>query len=960
MHVPLSGFRRTDLNGRWSLELFDSPDDVPAAALTGIRPNAVQVAVPGNWTMQDLRRADGEVFVDGPHYTNVQMPFDGPPPRLPERNPTGVYRRTVTVAADWVSGSVVLHVAGAESVHAVYVNGRFAGYGTDSRLPSEYDVGPLVSPGLNEVAVVVVRYSAHSYIEDQDQWWMAGLHRSVWIESRPDVHIADIRVATDFDRDTGAGSVAATAVVDFGGRPTAGWSVRWALRDPSGLSAGGEIDSLVPLPQVRQTGGRVADSGSGRDRAGADSGSGRDRADAGARWDLGRADAWSAETPRLYTVAVTLVSPDGTVTQRETQRVGLRRVEVVDRQLLVNGQPIRIFGVNRHDHHPDRGKAVTVTDMRSDLRLMRRHNISAVRTSHYPSDDAFYSLCDEFGFYVVDEANIEGHAYEDSICDDRSYRDAFVDRGARMVQRDRNHPSVIVWSLGNETGYGANHDDLARWIRRHDPSRPLHYEPAVSRGGWEYGGDTVSDIVCPMYPPIDAIGSYGAAGAGRRPLIMCEYSHAMGNSNGSLADYWDAIEATPGLQGGFLWEWKDQALRQRLEEGGVRLAYGGQFGDAPHDGNFVADGLMSADGEPHPAMREVAWVYRPVAVTRNGEGLRIENRRDFTPLSDLWAHWELLVHGEVVDRGELAVPVLAPGSSATVPLPHAARAEHPGCDVHLTVRWVTAHDAWFASAGHMVAWDQIELAGARRRPVRPLVGCSADALVAPALNLWRAPTDNDGFKLMPELTERLGVGGRALNRWRHAGLDCRPADELVAHRVRVERDDHGTTYRHTVVVGEALADLPRIGVQFELPPRFRGLRWYGRGPHENYPDRNHSAMLGVWSGEPDELPYLVPQEFGLRTDCRWIELIDPKAREAVRIDVLQPAAMHFSAIHHRARDLFDAPTRSALRRREGLVVCLDSAHRGLGTASCGPGVAPRYRIPAGRYAFAYRVRLIAV
>ena len=938
MHVPLAGLRRQGLDGIWSLEMFPSPDEVLAEALTGPRPGAAEVAVPGNWTMQELADSRGAPFVDRPHYTNIRMPFDGPPPRLPERNPAGVYRRAVTVPDGWTAGRVVLHIAGAESVHAVYINGRFAGYGTDSRLPSEYDVGHLLAPGSNELAIVVVRYSAHSYIEDQDQWWMAGLHRTVWIESRPIVHIGDIRVSADFDPATGAGMVTAAAVVDFSGALEPGWSVRFSLQDPSGSAVG--VSSVAPVASV------LAPERSGLG--------------AGARWDLDQAKSWSAETPRLYNVTAELIDPDGTVAQREDQRVGVRRVQVSDRQLLVNGRPIRIFGVNRHDHHPDRGKAVTVEDMRDDLQLMRLHNINAVRTSHYPNDDAFYSLCDELGFYVVDEANIEGHAHEDTICDDPAYRAAFVDRGARMVQRDRNHPSVIVWSLGNETGYGANHDALAGWIRETDPSRPLHYEPAIDRQGWEDGGEAATDIVCPMYPQVDAIRSYGEAGAGRRPLIMCEYSHAMGNSNGSLADYWNVIEATPGLQGGFLWEWKDQALRQQLPDGTVRLAYGGQFGDEPHDGNFVADGLVSADLVPHPAMREVAWVYRPVAVTCDGGGLRIENRRSFTGLADLRARWQLLVDGEAADRGVLAVPPIAGHSSVTLPLPKPALDALPDRDVHLTVTWETVADSWFAPAGHVASWDQVELAAARTPARSPSGGSSADHLVTPALNLWRAPTDNDGFKLMPELSERLGVGGLALRRWKQAGLHVRPADELVAHRVQVEREAHYTAFHHTVDVPEAFADLPRIGVQFELPPRFRAVRWYGRGPHENYPDRNRSATMGVWHGSPDELPYLVPQEFGLRTGCRWLEIIDPDDREAVRIEVLRPATMQASAIYHRASDLFEASTRSEVRRRDGLVVCLDAEHRGLGTASCGPGVLPEYRIAAGRHEFSYRVSLASL
>ncbi len=931
MHVPLSGVRRRSLDGQWSLEMFDHPDRVPAAALAGTRPNAVGVAVPGNWTMQDLGG-----FVDLPHYTNVQMPFPGPPPRLPDRNATGVYRRSITVPAGWMKRRTVLHVGGAESVHAVYVNARFVGYGTDSRLPSEYDIGRYLNPGENELAIVVVRYSAHSYVEDQDQWWMAGLHRSVWLESRPAVHIADLPVDVDYDPGTGVGTVQATTVVDFGGAPASGWSVRSTLSDPSGRRVGRMHDGAVPHRDAQPYVFRGFQVES--------------------RWQVPRAKAWSAETPQLYTVTVELVDPRGRVVHTETQSIGIRRVEVRDRRLLVNAQAPWIFGVNRHDHHPDRGKAVSRDDMLADLQAMRAHNISAIRTSHYPNDDAFYELCDEFGFYLVDEANIESHGNNMSLCHDPRYREAWLARGARMVQRDRNHPSIILWSLGNESGYGDNHDALAGWIRRADPTRPLHYEDAVRTKGWVDGGIQATDLVCPMYPTIDAIREYGEAGIGTRPLIMCEYSHAMGNSNGSLADYWDVISATPGLQGGFLWEWKDHGLRQRLPDGRVRLAYGGQFGDTPNDCNFVADGLMSADLEPHPAMREVAWVYRPVTVTSVRSGLRIENRQSFLGLEGLRATWELLVDGEVRRTGVLKTPRIAAATSAVVPLPCAIPDGDRHSEVHITVRWSTRREQWYAPAGHEVAWDQIELRKRRARPAPPMgAQGSGDDLVGPRLNLWRAPTDNDGFKLMPDLALRLGVGGQALKAWQEAGVDRVDPDSLVTHEVTTEHHDHGTTYRHVVDVPESLADLPRVGVCFTLPARFDAVRWHGRGPHENYPDRNRSAVLGVWNGPPDESPYLVPQEFGLRTDCRWFEAIDTAAGEVVRVDVIGAQTMHVSATHHSADDLFGAATSTELTRRDDLIVCLDAAHRGLGTASCGPDVLPQYRLPAGRYEFSYRV-----
>ena len=937
MHVPLplGDDARRSLDGQWHFELFDTPDAVPATAVSGPTPTTGRtIAVPGNWTLQGTG--------DLPHYTNVQMPFGGPPPRLPDRNPTGVYRRTFTTGRGWKRHRVVLHLGGAESVHAVYLNDTFIGYGTDSRLPSEFDITDAVVSGTNHLAVVVVRYSAQSYVEDQDQWWMAGLHRSVWIEARTEVCIADVVCDAQLHLDDARGELRVLTTAGFSSAPRRGYATRVTLTAPNGNRIGKPSVQVVPHSHTAAYvfRGHVAAHA----------------------FSVPKVAPWSAESPMRYRVDVELLSPDGTVLEATHQLVGFRSVEVRDRQLLVNGQPVWIFGVNRHDHHPERGKAVTEADMRADLVTMRRHNITAVRTSHYPNDSRFYDLCDELGMYVVDEANIESHAYNTSLCDDARWRSTWLERGARMVQRDRNHPSIILWSLGNESGYGSNHDALAGWIRHTDPSRPLHYEGAVFHAGWVDGGMAASDIVCPMYPPIDAIRMYGQ-GAGTRPLILCEYSHAMGNSNGSLADYWDAITSTPGLQGGFVWEWKDHGIRQELPDGGVRLAYGGQFGDAPHDGNFVADGLVGSYGEPHPAMREVAWVYRPVTVAagRRKGTLRIHNRQSFTDLAGFTAEWELLVDGAVARRGTLRLPKVAPHTSIDVPLPVALPAGRG--EVQLTVRWFTKVATAWAPKAHLTAWDQVELRTAK--PVASTASGTATAadvdgvLVAPvALSLWRASTDNDGFKLLPDLRERIKVGGAALSEWLAAGVDRLPADELVQHRVQRREVAGGVEFHHTVVVPHHLADLPRIGATFSLPARFSEVRWFGRGPHENYPDRNRSAMVGIWQQAPDDQPYLVPQEFGLRTDCRWFELLDPTAGETLRVEVLRPTALHCSATHFTAADLYAATTATELVPRSEVVVHLDVAHRGLGTASCGPDVLPQYRIGAGTHRFAYRLTLL--
>jgi beta-galactosidase len=932
---------RRSLDGRWKFRLVDTADDVPAAAVE--RPPTsrswTSVAVPGNWTLQGVG--------DLPQYTNVQMPFPGPPPRLPDRNPTGVYRRTMQVPTRWLDRQVVLHIGGAESTHVLYVNGQFVGYGTDSRLASEYDITPFVHAGANDVAIVVTRWSAHSYVEDQDQWWMAGLHRTVYVEARGAVHLASL-VCDAGLRGAGTsesvGTLVASATLGGLTPPGPGWHVRFAVETLRGRRVGRARTVAVPhrfaTPYLFH--GHTA----------------------GTSFELPGVEPWSAESPTRYRVTAEVIDPDGAVAEVHAQLVGFRSVEVRNRQLLVNGEPIWVFGVNRHDHHPTRGKAVTVDDMRDDLLAMRRHNITAVRCSHYPNDPAFLDLCDEIGMYVVDEANIESHAYNTSLCDDARYRSTWLSRGARMVERDRNHPSVIMWSLGNEAGYGSNHDALAGWIRRADPSRPLHYEGAVFHDGWVDGGTAASDVVCPMYPTIDAIADYGRTGLGDRPLIMCEYSHAMGNSNGSLADYWDVITTTPGLQGGFIWEWKDHGLLTRLPSGKRGFAYGGQFGDDPNDGNFVADGLMSSDLRPHPGVQEVMWVYRPVVVSLAGDRLRVANRRSFADLSDLVATWELLADGAVSSSGVLDIGAVAPGSTVEIPLP----CDVPDTDdVHLTVYWRQRRATPWAPKGHLVAWDQATLVPPEsrgpedRRGGRALRGGpgAARALGGPIdveLTLLRAPVDNDGFKLLPDLGRRIGVGGDGLGHWIDAGIDRLPADDLVGHDHQVELLDDGTEiHTHAVVVPDALDDVARVGVRFELPAGFDRLRWFGRGPLENYPDRNRGAVLGVWESDVDEPPYLVPQEFGLRTDCRWFEFVNRATGTVVRLDVLDPTSMHVSATRFTVEDLYAAGHETDLRPRRGLVVHADVAHRGVGTGSCGPDVLDRYRIRPGTYRFAYRV-----
>ena len=424
---------------------------------------------------------------------------------------------------------------------------------------------------------------------------------------------------------------------------------------------------------------------------------------------------WSAEVPALRTLQVSLIAPDGSVVERVERRIGFRRVEVRGLELLVNGRPILVRGVNRHDFDPRTGRVVAPEDLRADVVAMKRWGFNAVRTSHYPNDPAFLDACDELGLYVIDEADIESHGWYDDVCRDPRYRLAFVDRVARMIERDRHHPSIIAWSLGNESGHGPNHDAAAGWARHADPARPLHYEGAI-RYDWA-SDQRVSDLTCPMYPPIAAIVAHATGGEQRHPLVMCEFSHAMGNSNGTLAEYWDAIEATPGLQGGFIWEWRDHGLEQRLPDGTVRHAYGGDFGDTPNDGVFCIDGITFPDRSPKPAMFEHMLLASPVrarsdaaaiAAAREGR-VTLENRGEFRDTAWLRAAWEATVEGDVVASGDLPLPAIEPGDTAEVTIPGWRLPDAGGGERWLTLRFLTAEDSDWADAGYEIGWAQVPL-----------------------------------------------------------------------------------------------------------------------------------------------------------------------------------------------------------------------------------------------------------
>ncbi|GGL82069.1 beta-galactosidase [Streptomyces fumigatiscleroticus] len=914
------------LNGSWRFRLSataGAEDD--AFAEPGFDAGTwAEIAVPGHWVLQ------GDGAFGSPAYTNHLYPFPVDPPHVPAENPTGDHLRVFDLPEDWPDdGGAVLRFDGVESCARVWLNGTGLGAFKGSRLPHEFAVGHLLKPAGNVLAVRVHQWSAGSYLEDQDQWWLPGIFRDVTLLHRPAGCVLDFFVHASYDHVTGAGTVRVDSDVD--GRVTV-------------LELGIDIATGEPATVP--------------------------------------VEPWTAETPRLYDGVL------ATEGERVPLRIGFRTVELSDGLIKVNGRPVLFKGVNRHEWHPERGRALDPDTMREDVLLMKRHDINAVRTSHYPPHPAFLDLCDELGLWVIDECDLETHGFveqdwRDNPADDDRWTPALLDRAARMVERDKNHPSIVMWSLGNEAGTGRGLTAMAEWIRARDGSRLIHYE------GDRNCRDT--DVHSRMYAPheeVERIGQGLDGGPHRRrglPFIQCEYGHAMGNGPGGLADYQHLFEKYDRIQGGFVWEWIDHGITDER----YGFAYGGDFGEELHDANFVCDGLLFPDRRPSPGLVEYKKVIEPVRIEEgDADGtVRVTNRHDFADLAHLEFEFCHQVDGMPTGASTLAVPPLGPGESAEVKLP--AAPDGQGEEVQWLVRALLAEDTPWAERGHVVAWGQGTVA--RRAPVAAATGArpAADgdritlgpasfdartgalrtlggvAVTGLRLDVWRAPTDNDdGAPWQPDT--RYGVLWRTLglHRMRHR-LDAVERDEdAVTVRTRVAPagrelglrtvyrwTSDGTRVRLTVSVGpegDWTVPLPRLGIRFGLAVRDAGHPvWFGGGPGEAYPDTRAASMLGRWNASVEDLqtPYVRPQENGARADVRWVEL------GGLRIE--GDPEFWFTARRWTTEQLDAAAHLTDLVPGDTVWVNLDHGQHGIGSQSCGPGPLPRYFLRAEPAEFSF-------
>jgi beta-galactosidase len=924
---------------RWSPRVADADDfadpDLDDAGWD-------QVPVPSSLPLHGYGR---------PWYTNVVYPFPVDPPHVPTENPTADHRTTFELPAGWLGTRTLLRFEGVESHARVWLNGTELGWHTGSRLTSEYDVTDVLREGRNVLAVRVSQWSAASYLEDQDQWWLPGIFRPVTLLQRPADGIDDLLVRADYDAPGGRGSLHVECDVDV------------RVRVP-------ELGLDVEVPAG---GGPV---------------------------DAGEVEPWSAEVPRLYDATVS--APGETV----SLRLGFRTVRIEDGLLTVNGRRIQFRGVNRHEFHPELGRALPDGYAREELLLMKRHNINAIRTSHAPPRADFLDLADELGFWVVLENDLETHGFgqyggPDNPVGDERWREALVGRMRRTVDRDKNHPCVVMWSLGNESGDGPLLAEMAQWARDRDPSRPIHYEQDLT--------NAYTDVYSRMYPPgreVEALltgedatpfarsdNPFGPVPKAQ-PVVLCEYSHAMGNGPGGLREYQDLFERFPRAQGGFVWEWKDHGIAQRTPDGRTWYAYGGDFDEPIHDGVFCIDGLVMPDLTPSPAMAQLAQVYAPVRITVEEGRVRVRNLRDMATTDDLAFSWELVVDGDPAGEGTLDLAALQPGEEADVEAP--ALPAGTG-EAWLTVSARTRTDTAWASAGHPVAFAQTVLRAApRAEPVAatarpgpaggsthrlelgPGVFDAADGmllrlgnldLLGPRIDLWRAPIDNDelGFFGTPSAHLWRAAG---LHRLQHRVVSIDVGDDALVVRSRVAppalRFGLETTYRWTSD-GELLAldveveptgewpeTIPRLGVRMALPGTLSRVEWVGRGPGEAYADSLEGTRLGRWACDVPGLqtPYVHPQENGQRLDVRQARLL---ADDGTGLAVSGAPAFGLTVRPWSTAALEAARHPTDLQPDGRTWVHLDHAQHGLGSHSCGPDVLEPYRLRprSARFGFVF-------
>jgi len=985
------------LNGTWSFNWVASPDDRPFYFYKNDYDTRDWdlIEVPSNWEIKGY---------GVPIYVNVKYPHAVDPPNIKhDNNPVGSYKREFKLPSAWKDHEVFLNFGAVSSAFYVWINEEQVGYSQDSKTPAVFNITDFIKTGKNTISVEVYRWCDGSYLEDQDFWRLSGITRDVYLFARNKLHVRDIEVHAGLENSYQDGLLTVGVKIANKQAPQDEYILKLVCADTQGAVYEEERSFSTPETEEYLSFSTL----------------------------LKDVKPWSAEDPYLYDVSVTLRNSSGSVIESINQRIGFRTIEIKNKQLMVNGVAVYLKGTNLHEHHDINGHVVDEETMLKDIMLMKTHNLNAVRTSHYPQPERWYELCDQYGIYLIDETNIESHGIgydpDRTLADQPEWAAAHLDRTMNMVERDKNHPSVVIWSLGNEAGDGHNMLADYKWIKERDPSRPVQYERAEKSTN---APERHTDIWCPMYANLWYLERYALDEKNDRPLILCEYTHAMGNSNGNLQDYWDVIEKYPILQGGFVWDWVDQGLLTKNEAGETFWAYGGDFGppDVPSDGNFCMNGLVFPDRTPHPALEEVKKVYQYIGFKEidllQGD-LLIENKYAFTNLKRFEVRWDIEEEGVVIANGKTEPFELAPGRSLRVNLGYSLPDPKPGLEYYLKV-YATCPEQWtIVPAGHIYARSEFKLPvyrpAVQGNPAKDsklqvessegyvkLVGdefsvafdlasgfwkswqLDGKELILEPLtaNFWRAPIDND-------FGNNLHIRAKV---WRSAGANAKLSKQSVAklsdEAVVVkfdykipgldDEDIANLMIKYTVhgsgdiIVDYAfekgkkdLPEIPRIGMNLVIPKEFNSIEYYGRGPVENYWDRNTAAFVGRYSSSVGDqyVPYTRPQENGNKTDVRWLILNND---EGAGILVSGMPMFDFSVLHNILTD-FESLQRTDGRQQDGVeavnrhttdvkprdLVSLNIDYRQMGVGgdnSWGARTHPQYMLTDNNYSYRFRLK----
>jgi beta-galactosidase len=971
------------LNGIWRFNWVGNPSQRP---IDFYKPEYdistwKEIPVPSNWQMHGF---------GVPIYTNKIYPFKVDPPYVmgePDkswtsfrnRNPVGSYRRSFTVPKDWKERQIIFHFAGVKSAFYVWINGRKVGYSQGSMTPAEFNITDFLKTGQNILAVEVYRWSDGSYLEDQDMWRLSGIYRDVFLFSTPKIHIQDFFVQSELDADCKDALLKIeTKIHNYSDKPSDMHTVEASLLDMNNR----HVDPKVIMSQ----------------RAAIDANS---QTVLQMQANVKNPKKWSAEIPNLYKILLTLKNEKGRVIEAETCNFGFRKVEIKNGRLYVNGISTLLKGVNRHEHDPEHGRAIGLSRMVQDIKLMKQNNINAVRASHYPNNPRWYELCDLYGLYVIDEVNVETHGIsfgKDFLPgSDPKWTKAVVDRAVRMVERDKNHPSIIIWSLGNEAGHGTNFEAMLQNIKQIDQTRLFHYRQMNS----------IVDMDSMTYRTPEWI-IERAKEKPDRPFLLNEYAHAMGNSMGNLPEYWDIIEKYPALIGGFIWDWADQGLLKTSPSGQKYWAYGGDFGDKPNDNNFCINGIVQPDRKPNPSLHEVKKVYQYIKVKPVdllAGRVQIHNKYDFLDPGFLDITWELSADGVVIQNGNLPKLSLRPKSSQQITVPFTKPQLKPSAEYRLKLKFALSDSTLWADAGHVVAWDQFKVPfnvpkpkvlasedmppiNLKEKPDRFIVtgrdfvlsidkriGAieamsykGKDLISSPLVpNFWRVPLDNDRGE---------GFHKKAWT-WKTAGparqITKINAEKVKPQVVRINAESKlgatGSTCQHTYSIfgnGDVIVEskvtlegkepeLPRFGMQMQIPGQFDTVTWHGRGPHETYWDRKTSGAVGLYSAAlQDQIHHYVrPQENGNKTDVRWLALTD---KNGIGLLAVGLPLLNVSAWPYTMKDMEQAGHDYLLPSRDNITVNLDYQQRGVGgNNSWGFSPLDKYRLLEKSYSYKFLI-----